>query len=220
MLLGGFAFIWLAMIALFLAVAIWPSRFAGLRVGHWALWGGVVLPLAVSLPLFAWAALMTHRLWPSDTPDVTIEAEAYQWSWRFTYPGVPGAVSEDVLYLPAGQEVALRSTSSDVIHSVWIPRLAGKLDVIPGHVSTLRLIADAPGVIEGQCAEFCGLGHTEMRFIVVIVTPQEYAATVAGLRAGTTPASIDALDDATLVAAQGAGLSAPRAPIPAERPSR
>ena len=61
-------------------------------------------------------------------------------------------------------------TSRDVIHAFWIPRLAGKIDVIPGHVNVLRIQADAPGRYEGLCTEFCGLGHAGMRFDVVVAS--------------------------------------------------
>ena len=62
-------------------------------------------------------------------------------------------------------------TSPDVIHSFWVPQLGGKMDAIPGHRNIHRLMADAPGIHEGLCAEFCGLGHAAMRFEVVVYDP-------------------------------------------------
>ncbi|MRX50673.1 cytochrome c oxidase subunit II [Paracoccus sp. S-4012] len=216
-LIGLFGAIWIAMVVLFLVVALRPGPLARPRTSTWAIWGGVVLPLGVSIPLFVWGAVVAHRVWPEGGPDVTrIEVLAYQWGWEFTYPDFPGAVSEDVLYLPARTDVELSMRSRDVIHSVWIPRLAGKLDALPGYVGTLTLRADAPAVIEGQCAEFCGLGHTEMRFIVDIRTPEDHASAVQGLIDGTTPATIAEVSDETLIAAQGAAIAATRAPAAIE----
>jgi len=70
------------------------------------------------------------------------------------------------LHIPANTPVDIYVTSSDVIHSFWVPRLAGKIDAIPGHTSVLRLEADEPGDYRGQCAEFCGRGHAHMQFRV------------------------------------------------------
>ena len=70
-------------------------------------------------------------------------------------------------------------TSRDVIHSFWIPRLAGKIDAIPGHANVLRIQADAPGRFEGLCAEFCGVGHPGMRFQVVAHPAADFPAALA-----------------------------------------
>jgi len=85
----------------------------------------------------------------------------------------------DVLHIPAGQPVDVLVTSSDVIHSFWSPRLAGKIDAVPGHENVVRLTADRPGTYRGVCAEFCGVGHTDMHFSVVAHPPEEYAQALA-----------------------------------------
>lgn len=149
----------------------------------WAVLGGLALPAAVLVPLVAYALVTGERLLPlpgSSPPRIEVNAE--RWRWAFRYPG--GATSEAVLHLPAGVPVDLVITSSDVIHSLWIPRLAGKLDAIPGHVNVLRLQADTPGYYAGQCAEFCGVGHAAMRFDVVVHPAAEFAPALAAL--GTT----------------------------------
>src|SRR5690606_15957078 len=81
---------------------------------------------------------------------------------------------------PTGRQIELVLSSVDVIHSLWLPRLAGKLDLIPGRTNRLVLEADTPGVMRGQCAEFCGVGHAKMAFIAVAVPPDEYAEWAAG----------------------------------------
>ncbi|MGH8431133.1 MAG: cytochrome c oxidase subunit II, partial [Solimonas sp.] len=105
-----------------------------------------------------------------------IEVHAEQWRWNFRYPDHGGLATEGVLHLAAGTPVDVVVTSGDVIHSFWVPRLAGKIDAVPGRANTLRLQADTPGRYQGQCAEFCGTGHATMRFDVVVHAAADYAA--------------------------------------------
>jgi heme/copper-type cytochrome/quinol oxidase subunit 2 len=81
-----------------------------------------------------------------------------------------------VLHIPAGRPADLVITSTDVIHSFWIPRLAGKMDAIPGHTNRLRIVADAPGTYRGECAEYCGVGHKNHGFTVVAHDAAGWAA--------------------------------------------
>jgi cytochrome c oxidase subunit 2 len=83
------------------------------------------------------------------------------------------------MHLPAGLPVDIVVTSVDVIHAFWVPRLAGKIDAVPGHVNRLRIQADQPGRYEGLCNEFCGRGHTGMRFVVVVHRAEDFAAALA-----------------------------------------
>ncbi|MEQ5795757.1 cytochrome c oxidase subunit II [Paracoccus sp. NFXS7] len=102
-----------------------------------------------------------------------VQAHAAQWEWRFDQPGPDGAIvqTRDTLYVPAGQDFDVVITAQDVIHSFWVPQLGGKMDAIPGHQNIHRLRADQPGTYEGLCAEFCGTGHSFMRFTVVAYDP-------------------------------------------------
>ena len=84
-----------------------------------------------------------------------------------------------VLRIPVGREIGLRITAVDVNHSFWIPRLAGKTDAIPNHANKMWIRADEPGLFEGQCAEFCGLSHSDMRFRVEAMPEDEFNAWVA-----------------------------------------
>jgi cytochrome c oxidase subunit 2 len=81
--------------------------------------------------------------------------------------------------MPAGTPVDILVTSQDVIHAFWIPRFAGKIDALPGHVNRLRIQADQPGRYAGQCNEFCGLGHAGMRFDVIVYRPEDFSAALA-----------------------------------------
>src|SRR5207237_4857130 len=93
-----------------------------------------------------------------------------QWWWEVQYR--MGDLTQYVttaneIHIPAGRPVDLQLVSADVIHSFWAPRLHGKVDLIPGMDNRIRLQADRPGVYQGACAEFCGLQHARMRFVVV-----------------------------------------------------
>jgi len=126
------------------------------------------MPAAVLTALAAYAFYLGEKLIArSDAQVVRVQAIAMMWDWQFRYPQIDAAPSTRVLHIPAGRPVEVLVTSNDVIHSFWIPRLAGKIDAIPGHETRVRLQADHPGEYEGQCAEFCGLGHTGMRFRII-----------------------------------------------------
>ncbi|HWH32825.1 MAG TPA: hypothetical protein VNU01_09165, partial [Egibacteraceae bacterium] len=116
---------------------------------------GVVMNGAVLLVVLV-ATVLAMRAIPdrADAAGLTLDLEARQFAWRATYPN--GATTDGEVRIPAGEPVALRLTSADVIHSFWVPALAGKLDALPDGVSTLVLQADEPGTYRGQCAEFCG----------------------------------------------------------------
>jgi len=150
----------------------------------WLVMGGIVFPGIVLALLLGFAAVIGERLLPGARPDtVTVNVQAAQWRWTFSHD-LPGGRVERIgtLDIPAGRAVDLRISSADVIHSVWVPRLAGKLDAIPGRVNVLRIQAHAAGVYDGQCAEYCGIGHRVMRFQVVAHDAAAWEAFVRGER--------------------------------------
>ncbi len=129
---------------------------------------GLGFSLTVLAALTVYGLTIGERLLPRPGPDVvTVGAEGRQWEWSFTYADAPGRVTEGVLHIPAGRPVDVEISSTDVIHSFWVPRLAGKLDAIPGHVNVLRIEADAPGEYAGLSAEYNGPGYREHGFTVV-----------------------------------------------------
>lgn len=162
------------MTALFLWVMRRPRAASRLTARGWVLWGGLVLPGLVLPPLVVASVVIGERIRPREAVP-RIEAHAQQWFWTFRYPDHGGGSTRDILHLPAGQPVDIHITAEDVIHSFWVPRLAGKLDAVPGHTNVLRLQADSPGRLEGQCAEFCGLAHARMRFAVQVHAPADFA---------------------------------------------
>jgi cytochrome c oxidase subunit 2 len=117
-----------------------------------------------------------------DALDVKVTGQRF--SWLFEYPeiqadGAPLSTDPDVLRIPVGREIAIRLFSIDVNHSFWVPKLAGKLDAINNHPNRMWLKADKPGTYKGQCAEFCGLQHSDMRFEVIAMPQTEFDAWVA-----------------------------------------
>lgn len=183
---GLVAGLWWAMLAgaalitafvLMLVVIAWHrpgGDGAGERV--WTMGLGVGFTMSVLVVLVGYGLWVGERLLPRDDGTLRVSAIGRQWGWEFTQPGPDGVpiTTQDVLYVPAGRPFDIEITSTDVIHSFWVPRLGGKMDAIPGRVNVARLTADAPGVHEGLCAEFCGIGHSVMRFTVIVYAPGDF----------------------------------------------
>jgi heme/copper-type cytochrome/quinol oxidase subunit 2 len=146
----------------------------------WLGWGGLGFAGTVLLALLAYGFVVGEALKPSTHPDVVrVRATAEQWQWRFAY-GSGRADTDGLLVIPAGRPVTVAVTSRDVIHSFWVPRLAGKIDAIPGHVNRLMLHASQPGTYAGLCAEFCGIGHRSHNFGVIALAPPAWEAFIGG----------------------------------------
>lgn len=175
-LLGGAALLTLLVLAL---VALGFGRPRAVPERRWVFGLGVWFSLAILAATLAGALWVGERILPHG-PAVEVRAHARQWAWTFTHPGPHGAVeTQGVLHIPAGQPVDVLITSTDVIHSFWVPRLGGKLDAIPGRTNRLRLEASRPGSYEGLCAEFCGLEHATMRFTVIAHDPADWPPALA-----------------------------------------
>lgn len=183
--LAGSAVLFALVMVLFALAWLRPGFGSSVSPQRWVLLGGLLLPAVVLIPLVAYGLVAGERLLPLPGMQLPrIEVQAERWRWNFRYPQQGGLTTEGVLHLPAGTPVDIVVSSRDVIHSLWIPRLAGKIDVIPGRINTLRLQADTPGRYQGQCAEFCGQEHTRMRFDVVVHAQADYAAALTAAAAG------------------------------------
>ena len=150
---------------------------------RWIIGGGIVLPVASITALLAFGVPTGQRLLPlplAEPPEV-IEVIGHQWWWEVRYPGAEGGevVTSNQLIMPAGEPVDFHVTGADVIHAFWVPRLGGKIDMIPGRVNKIRLEADEPAVFGAQCAEFCGAQHAQMQLYVEAVERDEYDAWLA-----------------------------------------
>ena len=115
---------------------------------------------------------------------VKVEVVGHQWWWEFRYPEL-GLVTANELHVPVGKTVSLRMTSADVIHSFWVPQFAGKRDVFPRKHNPLWFKAEVTGTFTGQCAEFCGVQHARMGFVLQVQPPEEFDRWVAAQRPGS-----------------------------------
>lgn len=141
--------------------------------------GGVALPVVVLFPLIVVMLMVGNRIADRDADaDLDVEVIGHQYWWEVRYPDA-GVVTANEIHIPARTPVRLTLRTDDVIHSVWVPQLAGKIDMIPGETTQLVLDADEPGEYRGHCAEFCGLQHALMRFLVVAQEPDEFVRWLA-----------------------------------------
>ncbi|HKB71261.1 MAG TPA: cytochrome c oxidase subunit II [Thermoanaerobaculia bacterium] len=125
-----------------------------------------------------------------DPAGLPIELFGRQWWWEVRYPSPSPSdtvVTANEIHVPVGRTVLLRATSRDVIHSFWAPNVDGKKDLIPGRWTLTRFRVDRPGVYRGQCAEYCGVQHAHMAFLVVAQPEAEFESWLAAQRAPAAP---------------------------------
>lgn len=143
--------------------------------------GGLFLPVIVISALVTWSGWvggsMYARVEPGEGEEITVNG--YQFWWEMTYHRTgPGReqpiVTANELYLPVNRPAVIHLKSPDVIHSFWVPSIAGKIDLIPGRTNRIVLKPTRTGVFRGQCAEYCGEQHANMAFMVVVVPQREY----------------------------------------------
>ncbi len=140
----------------------------------------LVLLLGIAVPTVM-GIIDLGRAPSADALQVTVIGR--QWFWEFEYPEFADAdgkplTSTGTLRIPVEREIGVSLVSPDVIHSFWVPKLAGKQDVVPGRTNQMWFKADVPGTYPGQCAEFCGLQHAKMRFDVIALEEEEFEAWV------------------------------------------
>jgi cytochrome c oxidase subunit 2 len=158
------------------------------------LWSVFIALVLAGLTLASYA--VDRRLLADPAPGVEIKVTGKQWWWQVDYLGADPSThftTANELHLPVGVDARLHLGSADVIHSLWLPRLAGKMDLVPARDNTLRLTPRTPGRYRGQCAEFCGLQHANMAIDVVVESPAAFAAWRAEqLRPAAAPATASA----------------------------
>ncbi|MGQ0544619.1 MAG: cytochrome c oxidase subunit II [Betaproteobacteria bacterium] len=166
----GAAAIFVAVMAI-AAYALLGRRRTALSSGVMIVAGGVVFPVVTLSALLVYSLVRSAGLEPAGPAALRIEVTGEQWWWRVRYPDFETA---NEIRLPVGRPVELVLKSADVIHSFWVPALAGKLDMVPGRVNRVRVRADRPGEFRGQCAEYCGGPHGLMALYVVAVPENEF----------------------------------------------
>ncbi len=170
---------------------------------------GMVLPVVVltALVIYGFILLGARGARPDSDP-VKIAVVGERWWWRVHYGDAAGRKIESAneIRLPANRSVEIELTSADVIHSFWAPKLAGKLDMIPGRKNILTLKAKEPGISRGQCAEYCGGAHALMSFYVVVLPEPEFEQWLAREASpAPTPTSAQTREGMRLFTAGGCG---------------
>ncbi len=181
--LGGASAIFV-LVALLLALVFFrPAAMARITTSQWLVGGGILFPLPVLVALVGFSFMQGEALLPRPEGEpLRVSAVSRMWNWEFVYETPAGAVSStDVLHMPAGRDVVIETTSDDVIHSFWVPRLGGKIDAVPGLANKIVLRADRTGTFGGVCAEYCGTGHAGMNFRVVAHSEGDFAEVIRGL---------------------------------------
>jgi cytochrome c oxidase subunit II len=183
-----------------------PERRAWLGRRRSIVAGGIVFPIVTLTALMIYGfGVMRDAGWSEagrvarDIGDINpgngalhVEVVGEQFWWRVRYLDAAGEVEFETaneIAIPTGRPVTLRLTSADVIHSFWVPSLAGKIDMIPGRTTTLTLAADRAGTYRGQCAEFCGAQHARMAFHTVAMAPRDFDAWLDRQRQPPAPPS-------------------------------
>jgi cytochrome c oxidase subunit 2 len=186
-LIGGATVIFIAVMAIMLYAVFARRSFASrLSEDTLIIGGGVIFPCMVLTALLIYSLFKSSALSPNeDVAALHVEIVGEQWWWRVHYLDKNGDLDfalANELRMPVGRTVVLHLKSADVIHSFWVPALAGKLDMIPGRTNILRVKADRPGRMRGQCAEYCGGPHALMALPVVAETPENYVQWAEGQR--------------------------------------
>ena len=167
----------------------------------WVLVSGAAIPAVILIGIFVYTMVIMGRLDPAGARGehtVIVTGKQYWWEVKYPLPSGDTVVTANEIHIPVGRRVAVMLRSDDVIHSLWVPRLHGKTDLIPGRTNEMWLLADEPGVYRGQCAEYCGQQHTWMALHVVAEPEPDYHAWLSRQRrpAAAVAPPPDAVDEA------------------------
>jgi cytochrome c oxidase subunit 2 len=179
--IGGAAILILIVGLCVTAVIGTPGIRTRLAHGTTVLFGGAVFPAITLTALLIYALAIMRDTTPAATNPIAIDVQGERWWWRVTYVDSEAGriASANEIRVPVNQPVRLRLTTADVIHSFWVPRLAGKVDMIPGRTNFLQFNVTAAGEFRGQCAEYCGGAHALMGMRVIAVGPEEFTVWLA-----------------------------------------
>lgn len=178
-LLGGGTLIFIVVMGLIALACAGPSHVRQ-RLGRMSavFAGGVIFPAVTLTALLVYGLILIRPGAVAREAPIEIAVAGEQWWWRVSTkrPNGREITGANEIHVPVGRAVRLTLTTRDVIHSFWVPNLAGKIDMIPGRVNHLRIEAKEPGEFRGQCAEYCGGAHAKMSFRVIALAPADYEA--------------------------------------------
>ncbi len=162
------------------------------------------IPAVIVTVLFTLTLVITDRI-DVPTQGAQFTAIGRQWWWDFDYKDL-GFKAPNEIHAPVERMTSIDIESADVIHSFWVPQMGGKVDMIPGHVNHIHFVPLKTGQYLGECSEFCGVQHGKMRFLFVVVSPEEYTAWVERQQQpAAQPAGADAVAGAKVIASVGCG---------------
>ncbi|MGH2864615.1 MAG: cytochrome c oxidase subunit II [Solirubrobacteraceae bacterium] len=169
---------------------------------------GIAIPLVVLLALFGASDIYDIRFTEApaaDSTSMTIDVIGHQWWWEIRYPGTT-AVTANEIHIPVGTRIQVVATTADVIHSLWVPRLARKINMIPGRENRILLDTPDAGTYLGQCSEFCGLQHAHMGVSVIAEPRASFQAWLANMaRPASLPTGGRTLEGERLFMSRGCG---------------
>jgi cytochrome c oxidase subunit 2 len=186
-----------AVILALVIAAIWLAMRGRPRIREALARERTVTVLGLALPVVTLSSLLGAGVWltraqTAHTDDaLRIEVTGEQWWWRVVYDGPTPTTSANEIRIPVGQPVDFTLKAADVIHSFWVPSLGGKVDMLPGRITRLRLAAERAGVYRGQCAEYCGGPHALMAINVIVMPRDEYDTWLAREAGPSAAASTD-----------------------------
>lgn len=164
---------------------------------RWIFAGGFLVPFVILTTIFV-LTLKTMAAFPMGDNEIhagppMITVTGHQWWWEIEYHFGANEdehfVTANELHLPTGRPIDIRLQTRDVIHSFWVPRLHGKVDLVPGYDNRIRIQVDQPGFYRGQCGEYCGPQHTHMILLVKAESPADFDTWLASMRRPAQPPS-------------------------------
>ena len=176
---GGAAILLLVLSLAVYGIVKGPQK---IHARRWIIGGGLAFPIVTLIALLVYSISVGNALNTqpaSDALRVHIVGKQWWWEVRYELSDIESLVLANELHIPLGRPVELTLTTSDVIHSFWMPALAGKVDMIPGRSNRLVIETREAGVYRGQCAEFCGLQHALMAFHVIAEPKEQFDAWLA-----------------------------------------
>lgn len=204
----GAAVIWLIVVGIALYSLLRPETGSRRKAAISIIGGGVLFPTVILTALLAYGlSSLADLVAPAPDDAVNISVVGYQWWWRVQYETDDGTVElANEIHLPVDRPVAFHLESGDVVHAFWIPSLGGKVDMIPGRATRLKLAPTKTGVYRGVCAEFCGSSHALMAFPTVVESPEAFTRWLEDQAApAQAPDSLPTQQGAELFARHGCG---------------
>ena len=163
-------------VILLTAVAIWGPRSATRHEStlgnRFIIFSGIVIPGFILLALLV-VSVRSQVVLGMPSTKLTVRVTGHMWWWEVEYPEL-GIVTANEIHIPVGQPIRIELISADVIHSLWVPNLQGKMDLLPDKINATWMLAEEQGIYRGQCAEYCGVQHAWMGLEVIAIPPERF----------------------------------------------